>query len=43
MNASLVRNLKREREWKLSGDERNDSHDHNGKYVTYLLMDQKIN
>ena len=43
MNASLVRNLKREREWKLSGDERNDSPDHNGKYVTYLLMDQKIN
>ena len=43
MNASLVRNLKREREWKLSGDERNDSPDHNGKYVTYLLMDQNIN
>ena len=43
MNASFVRNLKRERECKLSGDRRNDIPDLNAKYVTYSLMNQQIN
>ena len=43
MNASLVRNLKRERECKLSGDGRHDSPGHNAKYVTYSLMNQQTN
>ena len=43
MNASLVRNLKRERECKLSGDGRHDSPGHNVKYVTYASMNQRTN
>ena len=43
MNASLVRNLKRERECKLSRDRRNGIPDHNAKYVTYPLMNQQTN
>ena len=43
MNASLVRNLTRERECKLSGDGRHDSPGHNAKYVTYSLMNQQTN
>ena len=43
MNVSLVRNLKRERECKLSGDGRHDSPGHNPKSVTYSLINQQTN
>ena len=43
MSASLVRNLKRERGCRLSGDGRHDSPGHNLKYVTYPLMNQQTN
>ena len=38
-----MRNLKRERDCKLSGDGRHGSPGHNPKYVTYSLMNQQTN
>ena len=43
MNVSLVRNLKREIECRLSGDGRHDSPGHNAKYLTYSLMNEQTN
>ena len=43
MSTSLVRNIKRERDCKLSGDLKHDSLGHNAKYVTYSLINQRTN
>ena len=40
MNASLLRNLKRERECKLSGVRRHDSPSHNTKHINSVVNQQ---